>query len=159
MATHTVRQPEWIDTAPIRVSESTEIAAPPSVVWAHIADHESWPEWFVALDRVELLGAPTGVGGGRRVFARKLPIDEQFTAWDVDQHFAFAATKSKLPILDSLAESVRLEPTDTGTRLTYRQGVAGRRGFGWAMALVWKQPARQLADAVATLKARVENAD
>lgn len=156
MATHPVRQPEWIDTAPIIVSESIEIAAPPSAVWAHIADHASWPEWFTALDRIEPLGMPTGVGGGRRVIVRKLPIDEEFTAWDVDAHFAFAAVRTKLPFLDSLAESVHLAPTDTGTRVTYRQGVQGRRGFGWATTLFWKQPARQLTQALTALKARVE---
>ncbi len=158
MARHIVRQPAWIDSAPIVVSESIEIEAPPSAVWTHIADHESWPEWFTALDRVEPLGEPTGVGGGRRVIVRKLPIDEQFTAWDVDRHFAFAVVASKLVILESLAESVRLEPTEVGTRLTYRQGVAGRRGLGWAAKLLWRQPARQLADAVVALKARVESA-
>lgn len=158
MATHTVRQPEWIETAPIVVSETIEIAASPSAVWAHIADHASWPEWFTALDRVEPLGEPTGVGGGRRVIVRRLPIDEQFTAWDVDEHFAFAVVTSKLLILESLAESVRLIPIETGTQVVYRQGVEGRRGLGGAAKLFWKQPARQLAQAMVALKARVESA-
>lgn len=156
MPKHRVEPPEWIDTAPILVVESVEIAAAPSKVWEHIADHHSWPEWFAALDRVEALGEPTGVGGGRRVIVGRLPIDEEFTAWDVDEHFAFAVIASKIPILDTLAESVRLEPTDRGTRVTYRQGVRGRAGFGWAMRLLWKRPARQLAVALDALRMRVE---
>lgn len=156
VANHPVKQPGWIDTAPITVSESIEIAASPEEVWAHIADHESWPEWFGPIERVEPLGAPTGVGGGRRIFVAKRPIDETFTAWDENEHFAFAVIASKLPVLHALAESVRLEPTATGTRVTYRQGLEGRRGFGWLMSLIWKRPAQQLAVAVKALKARVE---
>ena len=59
MPKHPVQPPEWIDAAPIIVREEIEIAAPPSAVWARIADHETWPEWFTALDRVERIG--TGV--------------------------------------------------------------------------------------------------
>ena len=156
MATHELQSPEWIDEAPIRVTESIDISAPPSAVWAHLADHESWPEWFAPIERVEPLGSPTGVGGGRRITVRKRPIDEVFTAWDVDRHFAFAVTESKLPILHALAESVRLEPIDSGTRVTYRQGIQGRSGFGWLMRLIWKQPAKQLSVALRELRDRVE---
>lgn len=156
MATHQLQPPEWIDGAPITVTESIDISASPAQVWAHIAHHEAWPEWFAPIERVEPLGSPTGVGGGRRIIVRKRPIDEVFTAWDEDRHFAFAVTESKLPILLSLAESVRLEPTDAGTRLTYRQGIEGRPGCGWLMRLAWKQPARQLAVALRELRRRIE---
>lgn len=156
MATHELQPPEWIDEAPIIVVESIDISAPPSRVWAHIADHEAWPEWFAPIERVEPLGSPTGVGGGRRIIVRKRPIDEVFTAWDEERHFAFAVTESKLPVLHSLAESVRLEPHGAGTRLTYRQGIQGRQGFGWLMKLIWKQPARHLAVALDQLRRRVE---
>lgn len=156
MTTHTVQEPEWIDSAPILVSESIDIEAPPTEVWAHVADHESWPTWFEALERVEHLGSPTGVGGGRRVHLKAGALDETFTAWDDAEHFAFAVTSSSIPILRTLAESVRLTPIDGGTRVTYRQGVEGRRGAGWLMRLVWKRAAAQLPDALTALKARVE---
>lgn len=138
------------------MTESIEIAAAPPTVWSHIVDHESWPQWFTALDRVERVGSGEGVGSGRRVFAMRLPLDEEFTAWDVDEHFAFGVTASKIVTMHTLAESVRLEPTETGTRVTYRQGVQGRPGLGWAMRLLWKRPARQLVDALAQLKLRIE---
>jgi len=159
MPKHPVRAPDWIDAAPITVTESVDIAASPAVVWSLIADHGSWPEWFTAIDRVEPLGAPTGVGGGRQVFAGRVRIDEEFTAWDVDRHFAFAVVDSNLPILHALAESVRLEPSDVGTLVTYRQGVRGRTGFGWAMVLAWKKPARDLVAALGELRNRAESID
>ncbi len=159
MPQHPVHPPEWIDSAPIVVDESIDIDAPPSAVWAEIADHASWPEWFEPLDRVEPGPTATGVGGTRRVIAQRLPIDEEFTAWDENEHFAFAATASKLPILGALAESVRLEPLDDGAacRVTYRQGVEGRTGVGWLMKIVWSRAAVAVPVALAALKQRVES--
>jgi hypothetical protein len=159
MPSHPVHPPEWIDSAPIVADASIVIQAPPSDVWAEIADHESWPEWFDSLDRVEPGTPSTGVGGTRRVFAGPLSLDEEFTVWDENEHFAFAVTASKLPILAALIESVRLEPVDAGAacRVTYRQGVEGRTGFGWPMKTIWRRAAAGLPVALAALKARVES--
>jgi Polyketide cyclase / dehydrase and lipid transport len=156
MPTHAIRPPEWIDTAPIHVEKIVDIVAPPAVVWAIIADHVAWPEWFSALDSVEVTGPPTGVGGTRRVTAKRLPLDEEFTAWVIDEHFAFAVVRSKLPFLDALAESVRIQSTDAGCRVIYRQGLQAKRGFGWLLAAIWKTAATQLADALVDLKSRAE---
>jgi hypothetical protein len=160
MPKHPVQPPEWIDAAPIRVVEQIEIDAPPAVVWSHIVDHMSWPTWFTAVNRVEILGEPAGVGGGRRVFARRLAVDEEFTAWDENAHFAFAVVASNLPILHTLAESVRLEPSGTGTsaatRVVYRQGLRGRAGAGWLMRLLWRPAAKGLGPSLANLKTLIE---
>jgi len=157
MASLPVNPPEWIDAAPIRVERSIDIAAPPSAVWARIADHVSWPEWFTTLDSVQITGSPTGVGGGRRVTVNRLTMDEEFTVWDTDEHFAFAVITTKLPILAAMAESVRLEPIDVGCRVTYRQGLQARRGFGGILGAVWRrQGAPALESALAELKRLVE---
>ena len=158
MPSHAVHPPEWIDSAPIVVEESIVIHAPPSDVWLEIADHASWPEWFEALDRVEPGTTSTGVGGTRRVTAQRLAIDEEFTVWDENEHFAFAATSSKLPVLAALAESVRLEPVDGGAacKVTYRQGLQGRTGCGWLMKAIWSRAAAGLPIALNGLKERVE---
>lgn len=159
MPTHPVKQPAWIDGAPIIVEESIEIDATPAAVWTHIADHASWPEWFEALDAVQPGSTSTGVGGTRRVMVKPLSIDEVFTAWDEGEHFAFAIVGSKLPMLSAAAESVRLEPIAEGRcRVTYRQGVEGRRGLGWLMKLAWTPAAKGLPPALASLKQRVEAA-
>jgi Polyketide cyclase / dehydrase and lipid transport len=153
MAGLPVNPPEWIDAAPICVERSIDIAAAPHVVWGRIADHLTWPEWFTALDSVRITGASSGVGGGRRVTANRVSMDEEFTVWDEDAHFAFAVTGTKLPILAAMAESVRLEPIGEGCRVTYRQGLQGRRGFGRVLDAIWKrQGAPALDDALANLK-------
>lgn len=157
MPTHPVKQPEWIDSAPIVVEESIEVDATPAEVWTHVVDHPSWPEWFEALDAVEPGSTSAGVGGTRRVIAKRMLIDEVFTAWDESEHFAFAIVGSKIPLLAAAAESVRLEPIGDGRcRVTYRQGLEGRRGLGWLMKLAWAPAAKGLPSALASLKQRVE---
>jgi uncharacterized protein YndB with AHSA1/START domain len=155
MPTHAVQPPEWIDAAPIRVERSIDIAAAPADVWAVIADHERWPEWFTALDAVEVTGSAAGVGGRRRVTIKRMALDEEFTAWDPGEHFAFAVVASKLPILQTMAESVRITPADAGSRVTYRQGLQARRGFGPALTLMWKPAERRLTEALDNLRARL----
>ena len=158
MPSHPLQPPEWIDAAPIRVERTVDITAPPSVVWGFIADHVGWPGWFTTLDSVEVLGSATGVGGGRRVTVKKLALDEQFTAWDEDRHFAFAVVKSKIPILDTMAESVRIDPTEGGCRVVYRQGLQAKRGMGKALELMWKPAAKGLEEGLANLKRLAEAA-
>ena len=159
MPSHPVRPPEWIDAAPTVVSESVVIAASPQQVWPHIADHESWPEWFDAVKKVERIGTGEGVGSGRRVFVPGMAIDEEFTAWDENEHFAFALVGTKIPFLNSMAESVTLESTgDDQCMVVYRQGIETKRGFGWLGKVVGKQAGKGLADALAALKTRVEKA-
>jgi hypothetical protein len=157
MPAHTIQPPEWIDAAPIRVERTVEIEAPSAAVWARIADHTTWPEWFTALDSIVILGSPTGVGGGRRATAMKMSLDEEFTAWDENEHFAFAVVRSKLPILESMAESVRIEPNDNGCRVVYRQGLQAKRGFGKALGVTWKSNTKKLDEALGNLKRLVES--
>ena len=160
MAQLPVHPPEWIDSAPTIATSTVRIDAPPSAVWAHIADHASWPTWFRALDDVTPIGSGAGVGGGRSVTVGKMTLDEEFTAWDVDEHFAFAVTRSPLPIFAGLAESVRLEPTgDRSCTVTYRQGVQGRAGLGWLAGIVGRRLETQTRAALSNLQRLVEAGD
>lgn len=162
MPTHPEHPPEWIATAPISVERSVEIAATPAEVWRHVADHESWPDWFGALSKVEVTGEATGVGGRRRVSIKgPSGLDEVFTAWDENERFAFAVVGSKVPFLAALAESVELEPIelgsgDAGCRVTYRQGLELRRGFGWMGSRSTRLLGDQLTKGLTGLKTQVE---
>jgi len=156
MLTHQVQQPSWIDAAPIRTAASVDIAASPEAVWPVLADHESWPQWFTLLDRVEVTGEPAGVGGTRRVVIQRLPFDEVFTVWDEPRQFAWAVTGSRLPILSAMAESVQLEPTASGCRLDLTQGLQARRGLGHVLGPMWRRNLPGIRQALDTLKAQVE---
>ena len=161
MPTHPVQPPEWIDSAPTLVEQSIDIGATTDDVWVHIADHERWPEWFEALTSVEIVGtgpdAGTGVGGQRRVTLKGPPLDEEFTAWKPGEQFAFAVTSTKVPVLHTVAEEVRLEVIDDGCRVTYRQGIEMRRGFGWLGRPMAGQMSKQLGAALSALKSRCES--
>ena len=158
MPSHPVQPPEWIDAASVRVEESIDVAAPPATVWALIADHEHWPDWFTDLDRVEITGRPTGIGGTRRVTVKRLALDEEFTVWDENEHFAFAIVRTPFVMffLSTMAESVRVEATDGGCRVVYQQGLQAIRGFGWLLRLAWRNAPDQLRQALANLRALAE---
>ena len=126
-------------------------------MWALVADHVNWPKWFTTLSSVEVTGAPTGVGGQRRVTVSRITIDEQFTAWDVNEHFAFAVVATKVPFLDTMAESVRIEPTADGCRVNYCQGLQAKRGMGFLLEMAWKPAEKQLTAALENLKSLAES--
>ena len=155
MPSHPVTGPEWITNAPILVEQRIEIDAPPSAVWAHIANHEAWPEWFTELDSVECVGDGEGVGSGRTVKIKVLTLTEEFTAWEPDRHFAFAVIKSPIPFLAKMAEEVVLEPNGDGTTVTYRQGLEGRKYLGGLMKAMWKPAPGQVERALGRLAERV----
>ena len=148
--------PEWIDGAPLVFSNTIEIAAAPAVVWQRIADHVSWSDWFPTLDKVEVTGAPAGIGGKRRVTVNRLPIDEEFTAWTEGEQFAFAIMKSPLFFVAALAEDVQLEVTESGCRVTYRQGIEPKKGLGWLAKAALGNLDASTAEALQNLKSLVE---
>jgi hypothetical protein len=143
--------PEWIDTAPLRNVVERRLAAPCEAVWARIADHETWPEWFTALDRVRVTGEPEGVGGRREATARGITMGEVFTAWEPGERFAFAIVRANRT-LAGMAESVELRPDGDGCVVTYRQGVEPASGFGWLWRLIMPRLRSETAKALERLE-------
>ena len=156
MPTHRLESPEWIDGADIVFSSSLDFDAPPASVWERIADHVAWVDWFPTLDKVEITGAPAGIGGRRRVTVKRLGLDEEFTAWTENEQFAFAIVRSPFFFVDAFAEDVRIEPVADGCRVTYRQGIAAKRGFGWLAKAGFRQLPKDTAAALQNLQAIVE---
>ncbi len=115
---------DWLDDAPLLLSASRRIDATPDAVWARVADHSTWPDWWAGLKHVEPGAQPTGVGGTRTVkLAGGLTIQEEFLAWEEDRRFAFVVTHMKPKIIRTLVEDLTLEPVDGGaTKVTYTQG-------------------------------------
>jgi uncharacterized protein YndB with AHSA1/START domain len=81
MADLVQRTIEWIDDAPIKIEATAESAASPSDVFAVLADHERWPEWFPTVKDVTVIGAAEGVGARRRVKIPGATVDEEFIVW------------------------------------------------------------------------------
>lgn len=125
-----VRQPpEWIDRAPITVSATREMAATPDEVWAVLAAHERWPEWFDVIERAEGTGGD-GLGSTRSVWFRKWRLDEVFIVWDEPTVFGFVVVAAAGPLgrfSQTLLERVDVQVLTTDrVRVTYLQGFEAR---------------------------------
>lgn len=118
------RPVEWVDSAPVRASRSRRIAQPPAVVWAAIADHARWTEWFPRLVAVTPGEVADAVGGTRTVDLGVAAAEEEFLAWEPERHFAFTVTASNRPGLRSMVEDIRLTSDgDTACTVTYTMGL------------------------------------
>ena len=129
MATLTTRPPEWIHAAPFQASATREIDATPDEVFAALADHESWPEWFTTISRVERFGAlHEGVGSNRRVHInRRVSVDEEFNVWEPGSRWGFVVLSATVPGLRSMTELVTIDDLGDGrSAVTYKMGIEGK---------------------------------
>lgn len=116
----TPRSLEWTDTAPVRAVGTRRIAASADAIWAVIADHERWGEWFTPIDEVTPGDPSTGVGGTRTVRVGPIEVEEEFLAWEPGRRFAFTVTHSTRPGIRSMNEDIRLVPDGPdATTVTY----------------------------------------
>lgn len=146
---------DWIDRAPVHVTRTRRIAAPPERIWEVVADHERWPEWFTALTTVEALEPSEGVGGRRRVRIRSLAVEEEFLAWEPGRQFAFTVTHATTRAIRSMVEDVRLTSAgDAATTVSYTQAIEPMAARVTAPLLRRSVP-RTLDGAVAGLAAHV----
>lgn len=115
---------DWMEQAPVCVTRTRRIAADPDRVWAAIADHEGWSDWFGPITKVERIGSGEGVGGGRRVHIKSLSVEEEFLAWEPGARFAFTVVRANRSGIRSMVEDVRLSPEgDTATTVSYTQAI------------------------------------
>ena len=111
---------DWIEHAPVRIEARGESAAAPDAVFAVLADHERWPEWFPSIKRVSVLGPAEGVGARRRVELRGLTVDEEFIVWEPGRRWSFTGYSARPHFTRSLVEDCRLSPNASGgTDITY----------------------------------------
>ena len=129
MPTLTRKPPEWIHAAPFQARATREIAATPDEVFSALADHESWPEWFSTIDRVERFGdLREGLGSNRRVFINKrVAVDEEFNVWEPGARWGFVVLSATVPGLKSMVELVTIDDLGEGrSSVTYKMGIEGR---------------------------------
>jgi uncharacterized protein YndB with AHSA1/START domain len=114
------RSIEWIHVAPLSITARAESSAAPAEVFAVLADHERWPEWFPSVRKVTVLGPAEGVGARRRVAVRGATVDEEFIVWEPGVRWSFTGIAARPGFTKSLVEDCRLEALDSGgTAITY----------------------------------------
>jgi hypothetical protein len=145
---------EWTTRSPVRISAHHTAAADPDEVFAVLADHVAWPEWFGSVRKVEVMGAGDGVGARRRVHAAGMVIDEVFIAWDPGHRWAFTATGLRPAFTRSLIEDCHLVATDRGTEISYTMHLDPQPAMRPVVAAAAPMVRRQLAKALAGLAAR-----
>jgi uncharacterized protein YndB with AHSA1/START domain len=120
MAALVPRAIEWIDTAPIHIEARATSSAPPAAVFAVLADHERWPEWFPSVRKVTVLGQAAGVGARRRVTVPGATVEEEFIIWEPGVRWTFTGLAARPGFTKSLIEDCQLEAIDGGgTAITY----------------------------------------
>ncbi|MEZ5246853.1 MAG: SRPBCC family protein [Acidimicrobiales bacterium] len=125
----TKKPPEWIHAAPFQASATREIDATPDEVFAALADHERWPEWFTSIIRVERFGdLHEGVGSNRRVFINaRVAVDEEFNVWEPGERWGFVVLSATVPGLKSMTELVTIADLGDGrSSVTYKMGIEGK---------------------------------
>ena len=102
----------FLDSAPLRLSDTFTIPQPASRVWEEMTgDH--------ALDWCRILGGitwtsprPFGVGTERsiKVFGGAVVFRERFFRWEEGRRHSFAVTEATVPAFRRFAEDVLIEP-------------------------------------------------
>ena len=128
----TRQTPDWTDTAPIKFRAAHEMLATPDEVWAALADHERWPEWFEAIDGAESTGGE-GLGSTRAIWIRKWRVDEEFIVWDEPRSWGFTVLVAEGPLgwlAESLNERIDIQVlAPDRVRVTYLMAFQPRSGF------------------------------
>ena len=155
--------PEWTDTAPVKISASREIVASADEIFAALADHERWTEWFPKITKVERYGdLDEGIGSNRRVHIGRVVIDEEFIEWEPGKVWAFTARDvgGAPKALESLSERVSIQQlSPERCRVTYVMAIGPRRRLIWLFDKVLRKRLVQvLREALAGLDQRVTQA-
>lgn len=111
---------QFLKTAPIVVTATVDLDAPPAAVFEALGSDEMW-SWMPILDRLRwVTPRPLGEGAVRTLrIGRFVEVEEEFYRWEEGRRATFCVTSASRPALKALAEDFLLEPTSRGTRLTW----------------------------------------
>jgi hypothetical protein len=99
-------------TAPVRLSDTFEIARPASAVWDELLA-ENPLSWCRVIDRIEWTSArPFGVGTTRTATSLRgaMVIKERYFAWEEGRRQSFHAVEVSAPMFRRFAEDYLVEP-------------------------------------------------
>lgn len=119
----------WIDSAPVQLVNTVDIAAPPEQIWTALEDAAAWPRWATVITNVEWTSPrPFGIGTTRTVTMRGGIVGyEEFIAWEPHRLLGFRFNEATTSGVRAFAERYTLEPQPSGrTRVTWVMAMAPR---------------------------------
>ncbi|MFD7614060.1 SRPBCC family protein [Streptomyces sp. NPDC059828] len=144
---------DFVESAPVRLVFTADVAAPPSVVYRALADDvEGWPAWFTAVARAK----PTREGAGRDVALRGgVRFRETVMASEPATRYAYRIDETNLPGVRAMLEEWRLAPAGSGTRVRWTMAVDGPGLLRFGMRLGKAGVGYSFRDAVRRLDRRL----
>ena len=141
----------------MQFSITTEVDAPPDVVFGVLSEVERWPEWTPTVTRVERLdgdGAPLAVGSRLRIVQPKVPPAE-WTVTAVEPGRGFRLVSHSPGATVEANHWAEPAGAGNGSRVTLSVTFSGflGRAIGWMMRGLNE---RYLAQEAAGLKSRSE---
>jgi uncharacterized protein YndB with AHSA1/START domain len=132
------------------------LAAPRSAVFAALADPTGWSEWFPGVRRAWYSSAPPhGVGTIREALVSGTHWVEELIAWDPDRRWAYAVTRSSVPLASAQVECFELEDAPGGTCVRWTLGFEPRLLLRVAGPLAARQMERVFVRAMRALERRL----
>ena len=111
---------------------------PAETLWAALSADDAVVSWGPGVTTTRWVGQrPYGVGTVREVTVGGVAtVREKFYRWDENERMTFAVVESSRPGIRRFAEDYVVEPTPTGSRLTWTVAVEVARGAGPTAPLV-----------------------
>ncbi|MFJ8033545.1 SRPBCC family protein [Streptomyces sp. NPDC096032] len=143
--------PEFVETAPVRLVFTRDMAAAPGAVFQALAeDLEGWPSWFSAVSSAR----PTE--GGREVRLRGgTRFEETILAAKAPELYAYRVDVTNTPGARAWVEEWRLTPAGTGTRVRMTFALDGTAAFRLVCRLIRPGVGRAFRTAVTALDRRL----
>lgn len=146
----------FVDAAPVRVVARRTIPAPPEAVFDALADAPGWADWFPGMKRAAWTSEETGgLGSTRQVEFPGFVVEERFIVWERPHRWGFTFIATNRKMVAAGVELVVLEPTDSGTDLTYTMALEPSGAGRLLIPLSKGRVAKSLRDALASLEARL----
>ncbi|WP_418955631.1 SRPBCC family protein [Streptomyces tritici] len=144
---------DFVASAPVRLSFTAELAAPPGAVYRSLAEEvESMPAWFAAVTAA----TPTGDGAGRTVHLRGgVRFRETIMAAEPGARYAYRIDETNAPGVAAMLEDWVLSPAGAGTRVDWTMAVDGPAACRLAFRLARPGVGRSFRDAMRSLDRRL----
>jgi hypothetical protein len=102
---------QFLSSAPVRFSESFDVARPAEAVWQELIGDQPL-DWCRALSITWTSERPFGIGTIRqaKILGGALTVKERYFLWEEGRRKAFCVVDANLPVFERLAEDYVVEP-------------------------------------------------